>query len=150
MNSSEPTPSEAESPAPSADEATTVPPVATANETVPTAKEPAPSEASPPERVEKVRKIYVRDLQEKERIETVFLVTKKARNVSRTGKVFLSLVLSDKTGDVDARIFDRAEEHEKKFTTNDYVLVTGEVISFHGKPQVLVEHLDRLEPEPID
>ncbi len=111
---------------------------------------PSPRETLEAERVEKVRKIYVRDLQLKERIQTVFLVTKKARQVSRSGKPFLVLTLSDRTGDVDARIFDRAEEYEAKFLQNDYVLVDGQVISFHGKPQVVVETLDRLEAEPID
>lgn len=111
---------------------------------------PSPPEPQEAERVEKVRKIYVRDLQPKERIQTVFLVTKKARQVSRSGKPFLVLTLSDRTGDVDARIFDRAEEYESKFLQNDYVLVDGQVISFHGKPQVVIETLDRLEAEPID
>jgi 3'-5' exoribonuclease len=111
---------------------------------------PSPRETLEAERVEKVRKIYVRDLQLKERVQTVFLVTKKTRQVSRNGKPFLVLTLSDRTGDVDARIFDRAEEYESKFLQNDYLLVEGQVISFHGKPQVVVETLDRLEPEPID
>ncbi len=116
----------------------------------PAPEPPSPRETHEAERVEKVRKIYVRDLQLKERVQTVFLVTKKARQVSRNGKPFLVLTLSDRTGDVDARIFDRAEEYEAKFLQNDYVLVEGQVISFHGKPQVVVETLDRLEPEPID
>ena len=132
-------------------------PSETGPETSPAAS-PAPqtSEVAPAaeshesERVEKVRKIYVRDLQAKERIQTVFLVTKKTRQVSRNGKPFLVLTLSDRTGEVDARIFDRAEEFESKFLQNDYLLVVGQVISFHGKPQVVIETLDRLEPEPID
>ena len=110
----------------------------------------AAAENHEPERVEKVRKIYVRDLQPKERIQTVFLVTKKGRQVSRNGKPFLVLTLSDRTGDVDARIFDRTDELESKFLQSDYVLVEGQVISFHGKPQVVIDTLDRLEPEPID
>src|SRR5262249_35996977 len=133
-------------------------PSETAQETSPAAT-PAPeaeTTAAPtvenhePERVEKVRKIYVRDLQPKERIQTVFLVTKKARQVSRNGKPFLVLTLSDRTGDVDERILDRADQFDSKFLQNDYVLVEGQVISFHGKPQIVIETLDRLEPEPID
>src|SRR5262249_38134250 len=132
-------------------------PTETAQETspaappVPETPEVAPAgESHEAERVEKVRKIYVRDLQPKERIQTVFLVTKKARQVSRNGKPFLVLTLSDRTGDVDARIFDRADEFESKFLQDDYLLVEGQVISFHGKPQLVIERLDRLEPEPID
>ena len=68
---------------------------------------------------------------------TVFLVTRKAKNQGRSGKAYLALVLSDKTGDVDGRIFDGIEQFEPTFGTGDYVLVQGEVISFHGKPQIL-------------
>ena len=101
-------------------------------------------------RLEKVRKVYVRDLELGERVHTVFLVTRKARNVGRSGKAYLALVLSDKTGDVDGRVFDGIEQSEPTFGTGDYVLVQGEVISFHGKPQILVSTIERLDPEPID
>ncbi len=101
-------------------------------------------------RLEKVRKVYVRDLEEGERVHTVFLVTRKARNVGRSGKAYLSLVLSDKTGDVDGRIFDGLEQLESSFAAGDFVLLQGEVISFHGKPQILVSAIERLDPEPID
>src|SRR5208283_5637218 len=36
------------------------------------------------------------------------------------------------------------------FHVDDYVLVKGQVVSFHGKPQVIAESLERLDPEPID
>ncbi len=101
-------------------------------------------------RLEKVRKVYVRDLEEGERVHTVFCVTRKARNVGRSGKTYLSLVLTDKTGDIDARIFDGVDQVESTFGVGDYVLVQGEVISFHGKPQVLISSLEHLDPEPID
>src|SRR5262249_33675966 len=70
--------------------------------------------------------------------------------VGRSGKAYLALVLSDKTGDVDGRIFDGIEQFEPTFGTGDYVLVQGEVITFHGKPQILVSTIERLDPEPID
>ena len=139
MSSNESTPSSSESPlTPSEAPAPTPEPAATAG---------AQNENKP---VEKVRKIYVRDLKAKERIHTVFLVSKKVRQVSRNGKPFLALVLADKTGEVDGRIFDNVDELEKQFLADDYLLVLGQVISFHGRPQLLVESLARLDPEPID
>jgi 3'-5' exoribonuclease len=42
------------------------------------------------------------------------------------------------------------EPFENSFRLDDYVLVKGQVVSFHGKPQVIVESLERLDPEPID
>jgi 3'-5' exoribonuclease len=114
----------------------------------PSARSSVPGGREPP--LEKVRKIYVRDLEPKDRLNTVFLVKRKGRNVGRSGKPYLTLVLSDKTGDVEGRIFDAVDALEPLFAVGDYVLVEGQVIIFHAKPQVLVENLERLDPEPID
>lgn len=108
------------------------------------------AESLPPEKVEKVRKVYARDLREKDRIHTVFLVARKARHVGRSGKAFLVVELADKTGEVDARVFDRVAEVEGTFEPNDYILVEGHVITHQGKLQVVIDKLEKLDPEPID
>src|SRR5688572_6503477 len=97
-----------------------------------------------------VRKIYVRDLREGEKLTTVFRVTRKHRNTGRSGKPFVALSLADKTGEVDARIFDKIDENDAAFGAGDYVLIEGEVITFHGKRQVVIARVDRLDPEPMD
>jgi 3'-5' exoribonuclease len=111
--------------------------------------DPPASEASAPSE-ETVRKVYVRDLREKQPVFTVFRVTKKTRHTARNGKSFLVLGFGDKTGEVDGRVFDRVETLENAFHLDDFVLVKGQVVSFHGKPQVIAESLERLDPEPID
>src|SRR5262249_49689980 len=65
-------------------------------------------------------------------------------------KVFLVVGLGDRTGEVDARVFDRVDAIEPTFQAGDLVLVRGHVTQFQGKPQILVEQVDRLDPEPID
>jgi 3'-5' exoribonuclease len=107
-------------------------------------------EATAPAPEETVRKVYVRDLRDKQPVFTVFRVTRKSRHTSRNGKTFLILGFGDKTGEVDGRIFDRVEALENSFRQDDYVLVKGQVVSFHGKPQVIAESLERLDPDPID
>jgi 3'-5' exoribonuclease len=97
-----------------------------------------------------VRKIYVRDLTERSRVHTVFKVSTKQRQMARSGKAFLIVGLVDKTGEVDARVFDRVDELEAKFGSGDYVLVNGEVIQFHGRLQIKLDAVERLDPEPID
>jgi 3'-5' exoribonuclease len=99
---------------------------------------------------ETVRKVYVRDLREKQPVFTVFRVTRKARHTARNGKTFLMLSFGDRTGEVDGRVFENVEALESTFRLDDYVLVKGQVVSFHGKPQVIAESIDRLDPEPID
>ena len=106
------------------------------------------SEAAPGDEV--VRKVYVRDLRDKQPVHTVFKVTRKARTTARSGKVFLVVGLGDRTGEVDARVFDKVDAIEPTFQTGDLVLLRGHVTQFQGKPQILIEQLDRLDPEPID
>ena len=71
---------------------------------------------------EVVRKVYVRDLRDRQPIQTVFKVTRKARATARSGKVFLVVGLGDRTGEVDARVFDHVDAIEPTFQTGDLVL----------------------------
>jgi 3'-5' exoribonuclease len=106
------------------------------------------SDAAPGDEV--VRKVYVRDLRDKQPVHTVFKATRKTRATARSGKVFLVVGLGDRTGEVDARVFDRLDAIEPAFQAGDLVLVRGHVTQFQGKPQILIEQVDRLDPEPID
>jgi len=106
------------------------------------------SETAPGDEV--VRKVYVRDLRDKQPIHTVFKVTRKARVTARSGKSFLVVGLGDRTGEVDARVFDQVDALEPAFQVGDLVLVRGHVTQFQGKPQILLDQVDRLDPEPID
>jgi RecG-like helicase len=100
--------------------------------------------------VERVRKVYAKDVKNGSTLNTVFRVTDKQRHTARSGKAFLSLTLFDKTGTVDARIFDNVDAAEAAFANDDYLLVAGKVIAFHGKPQLVVEKLEKLDAGPID
>jgi len=102
------------------------------------------------EQVERVRKVFVRDLSLQQKVHTVFRVAKKSRHLARSGKAFLALSLVDKTGEIPGRIFDNVEIAEAAFEENDYLLLKGTVIHFRGKLQLVIEQLERLSPEPMD
>ena len=108
----------------------------------------SPSNPGPADEV--VRKVYVRDLRDKQPVHTVFKVTRKTRATSRSGKPFLVVGLGDRTGEVDARVFERVDELDPAFVPGDLVLVRGHLTQFQGRPQVVLEAVDRLDPEPID
>jgi 3'-5' exoribonuclease len=107
-----------------------------------------PSETGPTDEV--VRKVYARDLRDKQPVHTVFKVTRKTHATARSGKAFLVVGLGDRTGEVDARVFEQVENVEPTFVVGDFVLVRGHVTQFQGHPQVVLETVDRLDPEPID
>ncbi|HYO54372.1 3'-5' exoribonuclease YhaM family protein [Archangium sp.] len=120
----------------------------TTDNTSDTSPNASPTDAS----LETVRKVYAKDLREKDQVNTVFRVTKKERVTARSGKVFLSVLLVDKSGEIDARVFDKdkVDALDPTFSIGDYVLVRGNVIAFHGKSQVVIESLEKLDPEPLD
>jgi RecG-like helicase len=99
---------------------------------------------------ERIRKIYVKDLKLGEGIHTVFRAAHKEKHTSRGGKSFLALTLVDRTGEIDGRVFENVGAADQAFSADDYLLVKGKVGQFHGKPQVVVERLERLDPGPIE
>ncbi len=94
--------------------------------------------------------MYVKDLKVGEPIHTVFRAALKEKHTSRGGKAYLALSLVDRTGDVDGRVFDNVDAADQAFSVNDYLLVKGKVGQFHGKSQIVIEQLERLDAGPID
>lgn len=109
-----------------------------------------PHPEAAPDAEERIRKIFAKDVKVHDAVHTVFRATRKELHTSRAGKKFLALTLVDRTGEVDGRIFDNVEAADGAFANDDYLLVKGKVGVFHGKPQLVVERLERLDPEPID
>jgi hypothetical protein len=109
---------------------------------------PEHSNALPAE--EQIRKIYAKDLKIGEAVHTVFKATRKERLASRAGKPYLVIGLADRTGEVDARVFDNVDAADNAFAVGDYLLLAGKVGHFHGHPQIIIERLERLDPDPID
>ncbi len=99
---------------------------------------------------EQIRKVFVKDVKVGSDLHTVFKAAKKAKVTARSGKVFLSLTLVDKTGELDGRVFDNIDAAEGAFAEGDYLLVKGRTIAFHGKPQLVLDTIERLDPGPID
>lgn len=99
---------------------------------------------------EKIRKVFVKDLKAGETIHTVFKAVTKEKHTSRSGKSWLAVTLTDRTGAVDARVFENVDAADSAFAAGDYLLLKGRAGSFHGKLQVVIDRLERLDPEPID
>lgn len=99
---------------------------------------------------EQIRKIYAKDLKNGEVVHTVFKATRKEKAASRAGKPYLALTLTDRTGELDGRVFENVEAADGAFAQGDYLLLKGRVGQFHGKTQIVIDRLERLDPEPID
>jgi 3'-5' exoribonuclease len=95
-------------------------------------------------------KIWAKDVKEGERVKALFLVARKAVPTAKSGKTYLSVTLQDKTGELEARAFDKVEELAGSFEEKDYVDVEGSVGTFQGKPQVRVDVIAKVDPATLE
>lgn len=95
-------------------------------------------------------KTYVRDLEPNQLCRTTFLVNTKEVRQKKTGEPFLSLSLGDKTGDIDAKMWDNVTDVVDSFGTGDFVKVKGVMSLYNGRPQFTVHTLDRLEDFEVE
>jgi 3'-5' exoribonuclease len=90
---------------------------------------------------------FVKDIKEGEQVKDLFLVSNKMVLVSNTGKPYINLALRDRTGQVECRVWDRAEEIAKRFDRDDIVEATGNAIQYQGRMQLKVHDVRRVEEE---
>lgn len=96
-------------------------------------------------------KLWVKDVQAGQRSTGLFLVAKKQQATGKNGKAFLKLTLQDKTGQLDARVWQDVEAVGPTFEAGDLVEIEGPIDTFQGKPQFTIERLEKKEaPEGLD
>jgi len=89
-------------------------------------------------------KRFVREIKEKDHVQTVFLVTEKNSGVDRNGKTFLSVTLADATGHLNGRMFEKVDA-VGTFEVGDVVWVKGFVQLFQNRKQMILHEIRRAE-----
>ena len=78
---------------------------------------------------------YIETLREGERIGEIYLCKSRQTALTKAGKPYETLILQDKTGTLDAKIWDPNSQGIDEFETLDYIDVMGDVTSFQGALQ---------------
>jgi 3'-5' exoribonuclease len=94
------------------------------------------------ESAEKTRTL-VAELKDKEAIHQLFLVKEKHLSLGKNGRPFLSLSLGDRSGSLDAKMWDHAETAAREFDVGDLVLAKGQIQLFQGRKQLIVHRIER-------
>ena len=68
----------------------------------------------------------------------------------KTGELYLSLLLGDRTGDLDAKMWDNVTEVMETFDRDDFVKVKGLIQIFHNRPQLTIHKIRRMDDSEID
>jgi 3'-5' exoribonuclease len=95
---------------------------------------------------------YVNELIEpaREPVTTSFLVRSKEIRQKKTGELYLSLMLGDRTGELDAKMWDNVAEVIDSFERDDFVKVKGLIQIFHNRPQMTIHKLRRMDDSEIE
>jgi 3'-5' exoribonuclease len=79
-----------------------------------------------------------------------FLVQAKEIRQKKSGDPYLSLLLGDRTGEVDAKMWDNVAEVMDTFERDDFVKVKGLVQIYNNRPQLTVHKLQRVDDAAIE
>jgi 3'-5' exoribonuclease len=93
---------------------------------------------------------FVSDLATEQSITTFFLVHEKEIRNTREGKQYLRLELGDRSGTIEARMWDQFESIAKEFGRDDFVKVQARVEIYRNKPQLALLQVRRAKPEEVD
>ncbi len=91
----------------------------------------------------------LKKLDPNDRFEGTFLVQSKEVRTKKNGVPFLSLTLADRTGSIDAKVWDNVEELATRFQANDFIQAQGRIQVFNNRHQVIVTRLRSLPEERV-
>ena len=93
---------------------------------------------------------YVTDLQPNQVVHATFLVAFKDIRQKKTGEPYLSLILADRTGDIDAKMWDNVDRIMTTFERNDFVRVKGMPQVFQNRLQFTIHSLTPVSDSGLD
>lgn len=76
-----------------------------------------------------------------EQVEKFLLIKSAKKSVASNGKPFLTLILQDESGEIEAKLWDASPEDEKMYVAEKIVKVSAEMTSFRGHNQLRVKSL---------
>ena len=97
-----------------------------------------------------MKSTYVSDLRPNQDASAVFLVQAKDIRQKKSGDPYLSLSLVDKTGGIDAKMWDNVAGVMDTFECDDFVSARGRVNLYQNKPQFTIHKMQRADEADID
>lgn len=88
---------------------------------------------------------YIKDLKDGDRVFDIYLCKTKTSAVTKNGKAYESVTLQDKTGNMDAKIWEPNNPGIADFDAMDYIEVYGDVTSFNGTLQVSIKRIRKCQ-----
>ena len=90
---------------------------------------------------------FIKDFQENMPVSAFFVVFSKSFRKTKTDKEYLDLTLMDKSGTINAKIWDNVDSITPKFEKGDPVAVKAFITSFNNELQLKIDSIRKVIPE---
>jgi 3'-5' exoribonuclease len=99
-----------------------------------------------------MKDFYVRDAaqHENQNITTTFVVASKQIKPKKTGDLYIALTLADRTGLIEAKVWDNVQEVIDGFDQDDFVKVKGLLNKYNNRFQLTIHKLRKCEEHEVD
>jgi 3'-5' exoribonuclease len=92
----------------------------------------------------------VQQLADGDALEEVFLISDKQVRANRNGSPYLQVDLRDRTGFINAKLWNATDAIVRGFECGDFVRARGKVQLFNGALQVILTHIDRIDSGSVE
>lgn len=93
---------------------------------------------------------YIELFREGDRINDVYMCKSKQSLLTKNGKPYESVILQDKTGTVDGKIWEPGSMGIDEFDAMDYVQISADVTSFQGQLQLNIKRVRKCQEGEYD
>ena len=84
---------------------------------------------------------YLKELREGERVSDIYLCKSVSSAVTKNGKEYLNVILQDKTGLLDAKVWEPSSDGIGDFKALDYIFVVGDTNLFNNQMQMSIKRI---------
>ncbi len=92
---------------------------------------------------------FIRDIKDKDPISTSFLVKFSAVATGKNGKPYMNLILMDRSGELEARIWDEVDRYAGQVVRDAFVHVDGRCQVYQGRRQVVINKISILREDEV-
>jgi len=90
---------------------------------------------------------WIKDIREGDSVQGLYAVRDKRLGKTRRGDAFLTVSLADRTGDVEAKVWEQAEEVSSRFKTGDVLDIQGNATSYRDRIQLTLSQFEVVNGE---
>lgn len=85
-----------------------------------------------------------------EEVKSIFYTQRKEIKRTKTGDLYLSLELSDRTGTLEAKMWDQVLKYKDRFSERDFVKVTGRTSIYRDQLQLEIDDIRRCREDEVN